>query len=300
MKVAITGATGLIGKKIVKKLVDRGDQVLVLTRSVEKTKGLFSANVDLVEWDIKSKDLQTKLEGVDAIIHLAGENVMGKRWNDEHKNKILESRIIGTRSIVDAIYKMENRPKVLVGASAVGYYGNREIQVDELSNVGTGFLADVVKAWENETVKVEMLNVRRVNVRIGIVLDKNEGALAKLLTPFRLFVGGALGSGNQWFPWVHVEDVVDLFLFSLDNNINGVVNAVSPDIVRMNEFCKVLGKMMKRPSNFNVPEFVLKLVIGEAAEVILTGANVSPKRTIELGYKFIYPNLKSALKEILE
>lgn len=300
MKVAITGATGLIGKKIVKKLVDRGDQVLVLTRSVEKTKGLFSANVDLVEWDIKSKDLQTKLEGVDAIIHLAGENVMGKRWNDEHKNKILESRIIGTRSIVDAIYKMENRPKVLVGASAVGYYGNREIQVDELSNVGTGFLADVVKAWENETVKVEMLNVRRVNVRIGIVLDKNEGALAKLLTPFRLFVGGALGSGNQWFPWVHVEDVVDLFLFSLDNNINGVVNAVSPDIVRMNEFCKVLGKMMKRPSYFNVPEFVLKLVIGEAAEVILTGANVSPKRTIELGYKFIYPNLKSALKEILE
>ncbi|MBX3009287.1 MAG: TIGR01777 family oxidoreductase [Melioribacteraceae bacterium] len=300
MKVAITGATGLIGKKIVKKLVDRGDQVLVLTRSVEKTKGLFSANVDLVEWDIKSKDLQTKLEGVDAIIHLAGENVMGKRWNDEHKNKILESRIIGTRSIVDAIYKMENRPKVLVGASAVGYYGNSEIQVDELSNVGTGFLADVVKAWENETVKVEMLNVRRVNVRIGIVLDKNEGALAKLLTPFRLFVGGALGSGNQWFPWVHVEDVVDLFLFSLDNNINGVVNAVSPDIVRMNEFCKVLGKMMKRPSYFNVPEFVLKLVIGEAAEVILTGANVSPKRTIELGYKFIYPNLKSALKEILE
>lgn len=300
MKVAITGATGLIGKKIVKKLVDRGDQVLVLTRSVEKTKGLFSANVDLVEWDIKSKDLHTKLEGVDAIIHLAGENVMGKRWNDEHKNKILESRIIGTRSIVDAIYKMENRPKVLVGASAVGYYGNREIQVDELSNVGTGFLADVVKAWENETVKVEMLNVRRVNVRIGIVLDKNEGALAKLLTPFRLFVGGPLGSGKQWFPWVHVDDVVDLFLFSLDNNVNGVLNAVSPEIVRMNEFCKVLGKVMKRPSYFNIPEFVLKLVIGEAAEVILTGANVSPKRTIELGYKFIYPNLKSALKEILE
>lgn len=299
MKVAITGATGLIGKKIVKKLIERGDQVLVLTRSVEKTKGLFSANVDLVEWDIKSKDLHTKLEGVDAVIHLAGENVMGKRWNAQHKKKILESRVLGTRSIVDAIYKMDNRPKVLVGASAVGYYGNSEIQVDESSTVGAGFLADVVKAWEDETAKVELLNVRRVNVRIGIVLDKNDGALGKLLTPFRFFVGGPLGSGKQWFPWVHVDDVVDLFLFSLDNNINGVLNAVSPEIVRMNEFCKILGTVMNRPYFFNVPEFILKLVVGEAAEVILTGANVTPNRTIELGYKFRYPKLQSALEEIL-
>lgn len=299
MKVAITGATGLIGKKIVKKLIERGDQVLVLTRSVEKTKGLFSANVDLVEWDIKSKDLHTNLEGVDAVIHLAGENVMGKRWNAGHKKKILESRVLGTRSIVDAIYKMDNRPKVLVGASAVGYYGNSEIQVDESSTVGAGFLADVVKAWEDETAKVELLNVRRVNVRIGIVLDKNDGALGKLLTPFRFFVGGPLGSGKQWFPWVHVDDVVDLFLFSLDNNINGVLNAVSPEIVRMNVFCKILGKVMKRPYLFNVPEFILKLVVGEAAEVILSGANVTPNRTIELGYKFRYPKLQSALEEIL-
>jgi hypothetical protein len=224
---------------------------------------------------------------------------MGKRWDSEHKKKILDSRVIGTRSIVDAIYKMENRPKVLVGASAVGYYGKSEKQVDELSNGGTGFLADVVKAWECEAAKVEQLNVRRVNVRIGIVLDKNEGALAKLLTPFKFFIGGPLGSGKQWFPWIHVDDVVDLFLYSIDNNINGVVNAVAPEIVRMNEFCSVLGKVMKRPSYFKVPEFILRVVIGEAAEEILSGANIYPKRTIELGYKFHYPNLKSALKEIL-
>jgi uncharacterized protein (TIGR01777 family) len=299
MKVAITGATGLIGKKIVKKLVEGGDQVLVLTRSIEKTRGIFPPEVDLAKWDIRSKEWHKVLEGVDAIVHLAGENVMGKRWNNEHKKKILESRVLGTRSIVDAIYKMGSRPKVLVGASAVGYYGNSEKQVDELSNEGAGFLADVVKAWECETAKVEQLNVRRVNVRIGIVIDKKEGALAKLLTPFKYFIGGPLGSGKQWFPWIHVDDVVDLFLYSIHSDINGAVNAVSPGIVRMNEFCSVLGKVMKRPSFFKVPEFILRIVIGEAAEEILSGANIYPKRTIELGYKFRYPNLQSALKEIL-
>ena len=299
-KIVLTGATGFLGKKIVRKLIDRGDEICILTRSVENAKKIFPTVNSIIEWSPDSNVWHSSLEGADAVINLAGENVLARRWIEEHMRKILSSRVNSVQSLISAIEHVKNRPKVFISASAVGYYGNREEAVDENSKRGKDFMADVVTKWENETKKIDTFAVRRVNIRIGIVLDKKNGALAKMILPFKFFIGGSLGSGAQWFPWVHVDDVIGIFLFVLDNdNVNGILNAVSPNPVRMNEFCKTLGMVMKRPSMFRVPEFVLKILLGEAAQIILGGAKVNPKRTEEFGYKFEYSGLTEALKNLL-
>lgn len=299
-KIVLTGATGFLGKKIVRKLIDRGDEVCILTRSVENAKKIFPRANSIIEWNPGSNSWYSSLEGADAVINLAGENILARRWNEEHKRKILLSRVNSVQSLIHAIEHVKSRPKVFISASAVGYYGNREEAVDENSNHGKDFMADVVTKWENETKKIDTLAVRRVNIRIGIVLDKKNGALARMILPFKFFIGGPLGSGVQWFPWVHVDDVVGIFLFALDNeNVDGILNAVSPNPVRMNDFCKTLGMVMKRPSMFRVPEFVLIILLGEAAQVILSGAKVNPKRTEEFGYRFEYSELTEALKNLL-
>lgn len=301
MKIAVTGATGLIGKKITDRLISRGDEVWILSRSESNSKKIFPGAQKHILWDYKKKDWFSKLEGCDAIIHLAGENVMGKRWNAVHKKNIMESRVLGTRSLIDAVYNLQEKPKAFICASASGFYGNREEQVDEFSKPGSGFLAEVVNAWEEEAAKIEFLKIRRVSIRTGIVLDKNEGALEKMLLPFKYFIGGPIGSGMQWFPWIHIEDVIELFLFALDNNsVKGDFNAVSTQQIRMNEFTAALGKVLNRPSFFRVPAFVLKLVIGEAAEVVLGGANIYPKRTLEAGFKFKFTEIESALRDIFK
>ncbi len=295
-KVVITGATGFIGKKIVQKLIERGDEATIFTRSIEKAKQFIPNEAEFVEWDYKLNDWRSYLEGKDAVIHLAGENVMAKRWNDAHKKNILSSRVNSTRQLVNAIGTLNNKPKVFISASAVGYYGNSEEPVTEESKPGNDFLAQVVKAWEREAAEVEQKGVRRISIRIGIVLDKNEGALARMITPFKFFIGGPLGTGWQWFPWIHIDDVVGLFLFALDNEkVYGALNAASPNPVRMNEFASTLGAVMKRPSFFKVPSLVLRLVLGEGAEVVLGGAMVKPKRVELLGYKFKYELLEHAL-----
>ncbi len=299
-KITVTGATGFIGKKIVTKLIERGDEVCILTRSVETAKKIFPLAKDIVGWKPDSNTWHSSLEGKDAVINLAGENIMAHRWNEEHKHKILSSRVNSVGSLINAIKNATIKPKVFISASAIGYYGSTEQAVDENSAPGKDFIADLVKQWENETTKIDALEVRRVNIRIGIVLDKKEGALAKMILPFELFLGGPLGTGTQWFPWVHIDDVVGIFLFALDNeNVNEILNAVSPNPVRMNEYCRVLGNVMKRPSMFRVPEFVLKILFGEASQVILSGAKVIPKRTVEFGYKIVYPDLREALRNLL-
>ncbi|MFA3784055.1 TIGR01777 family oxidoreductase [Melioribacteraceae bacterium 4301-Me] len=307
-KVILTGSTGLIGKKLFLKLKEKEYDVIIFSRNLDRAKRINFGAKDYVHWDVKSAndlkgkhDWEKQLEEVHAIIHLAGENIMAKRWTSGHKKKILESRIYGTRSLVDAVSNIQNKPKVFICASAVGYYGNSENEVDENSPSGNGFLVEVVKKWEEEAAKIEDLNVRRVSIRLGIVLDKNEGALPKLLLPFKLFMGGYLGSGKQWFPWIHIEDVVNIFLFALENNqIAGALNAVSPNPVRMKEFCKILGKVMNRPSYLNVPAFAIKAVLGEAANSILEGAKVIPLKAFSNGYKFSFDKLEDALRNILE
>ncbi len=299
-KVILTGATGLIGKNIADKLIQRGDEVTIFTRSVDKAKLVIPNAVEYVAWNYEQDDWKKKLDGKDAVIHLAGENVMAKRWNVEHKKNIYNSRVATTRSLVRAIENVKDKPNVLISASAVGYYGNSEEPVTEESKHGKDFLANVVRDWEKETEEISRHGVRRVNIRTGIVLDKHEGALARMITPYKFFIGGPLGSGRQWFPWIHLEDVAGIFLFALDNeNVHGALNAVSPNPLRMNEFCNTLGAAMHRPSLFKVPAFVLKIIFGEAAEVLLSGAKVIPERTMGEGYKFRFENIENALKNLL-
>jgi uncharacterized protein len=296
--IVITGATGVIGKKITAALLERGDRVTILTRSVDKAAILFPGAEIMGR---ENGDLHSVLDAKDGVISLAGENVMGRRWSEEHKKKILESRVNTTRTLIEAIEQTVIKPAAFVSASAVGYYGSSEKPVDESSPRGNGFLAGIAEAWEEETKKIDRLRIRRVNIRIGLVLDKKEGTLAKLIVPYRYFIGGPLGSGNQWFPWIHIEDIVSLFLFALDNaNVNGIINGVAPDPLRMVQFCRILGRVMKRPSFIKIPSFILRLVLGEASEVILGGAQTYPTRTVSSGYKFKYPDAESALRNLLD
>ena len=300
-KIVIAGATGLIGKRICSKLIERGDEVTILTRSVDNAKTAIPRAAKYVYWNLFLSDWMKELEGAEAVINLAGENLMAKRWTDAHKKNIRDSRIITTAKLIEAISCLKVKPKVFISASAVGFYGSTENEVDETSKMGEGFLAELVNDWEKETQKVDELNIRRINVRIGIVLDKNEGALAKMITPFKFFVGGPLGSGNQWMPWIHINDLTNIFLFSVDNdNVKGIINGVTPNPVRMNEFAGTIGKVLNRPSIFKVPGFVLKIILGEAASVVLEGANVKPKKLQTLGYKFLYDDLEKALTAILK
>ena len=299
-KIIITGATGFLGKRITEELISRGDEVTIFTRSVKNAKKNISNAYDYVELYPELNNWYKKMEDKDAVVHLAGENVMAKRWNDERKKNILMSRVEGTRSLVNAIEQLKNKPEVFISASAVGFYGNSEKPVNENSTPGKDFLSGVVTAWESEARKVESYGVRRVSVRIGIVLDASEGALAPMINQFKFFAGGPIGNGEQWFPWIHIEDVVKIFLFAIDNqNVGRVLNASSPNPMRMNEFCKTLGSVMHRPSLFKVPSFIIKILFGEAAEVLLNGAQVIPEKTIRTGYKFKFETAEEALKNLL-
>ena len=300
-RIIITGATGLIGSAIAKKLIGRREEVIVFSRSPKEAKSKVTGAYEYVKWNYDEVgDWVKSIENADAIIHLAGENVMSKRWNDDHKRKVLASRVDGTLNLVSAIEKAKRKPSVFVCASAIGYYDySVDIIVDETSLPGTSFLSDVTNKWELAAAEVEKYGVRRVSIRIGIVLDKNDGALAKMITPFKFFVGGSIGSGKQWMPWIHIDDIANLFIYAIDNNLSGPLNGVASNPVRMKEFAKALGKVLNRPSLFPVPEFLLQLVIGEGAEVILNGSKVLPNKTIEMGYKFEFIELESALKDVL-
>jgi uncharacterized protein len=301
-KIIITGATGLIGKKLSSALIKRGDEVIIFSRNIDKAKQIIPGARDYIEWNYHQKEKwQNALNDKDAVIHLAGANLFGKRWNEEYKNKILESRKLSTHNLIEAIKESSSKPKVFICSSAIGYFGNcGETELAEESEAGKDFLANVCKIWEDEAAKVEELGVRRVSVRTGIVLSPEEGALKQMLLPFYFFVGGPLGNGRQWLPWIHIDDIVQIYLFTLDNTeIKKSVNAASPNPVRMKEFAKTLGKVLKRPSLFTVSEFMLKLAVGEAAETITSSAKVIPKKLLASDYKFKFEKLRSALEDLL-
>jgi len=317
-KIIITGATGLIGTHIVNKLIMHGDETIVLTRNIENAKIKIPGAKSFFKWNPnnnfeteKNKEWVNAVEETDAIINLAGENIMSKRWSDSRKQKIFSSRVNSVKLLYSAVSQSKKRPEVFISASAIGYYG-KELKGDvtEESTAGTDFLSDVVKQWEDEQRKFENLgiqnasiqnaSIRNASIRIGIVLDKDAGALNKMLLPFKLFIGGPLGKGTQWFPWVHIDDIADIFLFVLDNkNVQGEINAVSPHPVTMNDFVKILGKVIKRPSVIKVPEFVLKIVMGEASGLVTKGVKVIPQKLIKYGYNFNYDNVEKALINLL-
>ena len=301
-KIVVTGATGLIGQELCKNLHKNGDVVTVFTREVDKGKKILPFLNNFIEWDYSKPELwKNQIEGKDVIIHLAGANIFGKRWTDSYKRTIIRSRKLATKCLVDAIEMIKNKPKVFISSSAVGYYrdnGNEEITEDSPS--GSDFLSMVCRSWENEAMQVEKLGVRRVSIRTGIVLSSKDGTLKKMLLPFKLFAGGSIGNGNQWFPWIHIEDIVGIYLFALNNEINGAFNGTSPNPVTMKEFTKTLGKVLNRPSLFTVPEFVIELAVGEGAQSILASLKVMPKKLLDNSYQFKYGRLEPALKSLLK
>lgn len=299
--VIVTGATGLIGTALCRSLIKKNYNVIVFTRDINKAKSEVPFINSFVKWDyMKPEEWMNAVDKSFAVIHLAGANLFSKRWNENYKKLILESREVSTRNIVHSIAEANQKPSVMITSSAVGIYGSRGDEIlTESSNPGSGFLSTVCKAWEYEASRVEDYGVRRVSIRTGVILNKHEGALKEMLLPFRLFVGGPLGSGNQWFSWIHLKDIVNIYIYALENNISGPVNGSSPNPVTMNDFAKHLGKVLSRPSIFKVPEFALKIIVGESASSVAASLRVIPEKLNQQNFPFEYPNLIDALHDIL-
>lgn len=301
LRIAITGSTGLVGKVLVPFLLKEGHQVTQISRQ----KSIPGPETPLIVWDPDAGILDAAaLEGFDVVFHLAGAGV-GERWDvKDYKKTILDSRVKGTALLCRTLAGLTRKPKVLLSASATGYYGNQTPNaiLGEESPVGEGFLANVCKQWEDETKPAKEAWIRVVNLRIGVVLSRKGGALAKMWTPFQLGVGGKLGTGRQMMSWIALDELPWIFLFLINSqHIEGPVNITSPHPVTNEEFTKTLGDVIKRPTIFPVPAFMIKLMFGEMGEVLLLGGNyVVPKRLQEMGYKYAYPHLKAALIKAIE
>jgi uncharacterized protein (TIGR01777 family) len=323
MRVTLTGATGLIGPRVVAALRARGDDVTALSRDPERARrrlesstrlswpeqggdpsaGAPAGGLEAAHWDpMREPAPAHALAGHDAVVHLAGENI-AQRWTPNAKRAIRESRTVGTRHLVQglALLGEQERPSVLVGGSAIGYYGpHGEEPIDEEVPCGDDFLAGTCGAWESETVAAERFGMRVVRVRTGVVLDRRGGALAKMLPPFRAGVGGAVAGGRQYISWVHPDDLVGIVLSAIDTDTwSGPVNATAPQPERNRDFSKALGRVLHRPSLLPVPGLALKVLYGEMAQIVTTGARVLPARALVLGYEFRYPRLEPALRAAL-
>ncbi len=305
-KILITGATGLIGKKIVYELSKQSTFIKIISTDADKARQIFKdqPRVQAYNWsDFKNlSDLSELVGDVDAVINLAGVNVGESRWNNDFKNKIYHSRIDTTKSIVDAIAVCKKRPECLINASAVGIYGFRgDEELDEDSGPGDDFLARLCIEWESEALKAAQFDVRVVTVRAGIVLEKNEGALKNFLLPFKFSIGTYMGSGKQWLPWIHIEDVAAMYIFALENNkLYGAVNAVAPELVTNKEFVKMIGSIYKKNILLPVPEIALRIGVGEFAGNLVTGQKVYSRKSSVLSFSYKYPELKMALKNLLD
>lgn len=289
----ITGATGLVGTALQRSFAGKGHEMLLASRGEPK-------RPEDIQWDVEGGFSQPeRLEGLDAVIHLAGESVFGLRWTDDKKKAIRDSRVLGTRNIVDALSKLKNRPKVLVAASAIGFYGEHgDEEMTESAAAGDTFLADVSKAWESEARRAEDAGIRTVLLRTGIVLSKDGGALGTMLTPFKMGVGGVVGNGQQWMSWISLDDHVAAIEYAIDHEeLRGAVNSTSPHPVTNEEFTKTLGAVVYRPTFIPVPEFVVSMVLGEMGdELLLTSTKVLPKRLLDAGFDFQYPDLRAAIE----
>lgn len=295
MKVLIAGASGLVGSALIPALEAEGAEVTRLVRT--------SAGAGEVEWHPNNDQIDaTKLEGFDAIINFAGENIAGGRWTDDVKRKIHDSRVNGTHLLSEAIAGLKQQPKVFLCASATGIYGDRgDETLDEQSDSGGGFLAGVCREWEQATEPAAAAGVRTVNLRFGPILAREGGMLSKLLTPFKMGMGGKVGSGKQFISWVAIDDVVGAIKLALkDESIRGPLNIVSPHPVTNEEFTKTLGHVLSRPTALSVPAFAARLAFGEMAdEMLLTSQRVIPKRLNDAGFEFEYPELEGAFRKYL-
>ncbi|HYJ47449.1 MAG TPA: TIGR01777 family oxidoreductase [Pyrinomonadaceae bacterium] len=297
MKILITGSTGLVGTALARSLKAKGHEVVRLVRHKTNEGGTE------VFWDPEQGTLDpAELEGIDAAVHLAGENLAEGKWTEEKKRRIRESRVKGTRLLSETLAKLKRQPRVLVSASAVGFYGDRGDELlNEQSASGSDFLAEVCREWELATQPAAQAGVRVVNLRFGVIFSGEGGALKKMLLPFKLGVGGSLGGGEQYMSWITLDDAVGAIVFALENEtLRGPVNAVAPSAATNREFTKALGGALSRPTIFPIPSFAARLVFGEMADAtLLSSQRVEPQRLKEAGYIFKYPELKGALKHVL-
>lgn len=304
MAVLITGASGLVGRRLL-DLFRGTHEVVVTTRDEARARDVFEGSgvSRIVEWDLGSARTDASLwDGIDAIVHLAGESVAGHRWNAEVKRRIRASRIDGTRAVVDSLEGLgAERPSTFVCASAVGYYGDRgDEQLPEESDRGEGFLADVCAEWEAEADRATELGVRVARMRTGIVLDPAGGALGQMLPVFRWGVGGRLGNGRQWMPWIHHRDLANLYRAAVDDErFEGAINASAPEPVRNAEFTRALGRVLRRPACLPVPKFALRLAVGELAGDLVASQRVIPARALDNGFEFAHGELEAALEQLL-
>ncbi len=325
-RVIVTGATGLIGRRLCAKLEAKGYRVVVFSRNPEAARRSMRNAGEFIAWTpSESGPWAAAVDGAYGIIHLAGANTFGKRWSKAYKQEIRDSRVIGTRGLVNAMRAAAHKPEVFVCGTAVGYYGHRDdTELDENASPGNDFLAEVVEDWEAEAAQAEQLGVRTVFLRTavvigsnrpgmslpidlrraslsrpGVVLNFENGALPLMALPYRLFIGGPIGSGKQWFSWIHIEDEVGLIMLALEHpEARGPINAAAPEPLTNREFGKAIGKVLNRPSWLPMPVFALKLLLGDVADTLSKGQRVVPRKALELGYQFKYPTAEDALRQL--
>jgi len=297
MNILVSGSTGLIGTSLVPFLTTGGHRVVRLVRTPDL------AREDTVYWNPAKGELDAnRLEGMEAAVHLAGENIADRRWNAEQKARIRDSRVQGTRLLCETLARLRQPPRVLVSASAIGFYGNRGDEVlTETSSAGNGFLPDVCREWEAATKAAEKAGIRVVNLRFGIILSPKGGALAKMLTPFRLGLGGRIGNGSQWMSWIALDDALGSIYHALaTETLSGPVHAVAPNPVTNRDFTKTLGRVLWRPTLFPMPAFMARLAFGEMADDLLLGSTrVRPDKLLQTGYRFLYADLERSLRHLL-
>ena len=303
MKTAITGATGFIGKGLTEFLLANGHEVTVLSRHPRQAETEFGEKVRALRWSPDNKAaLVGELNGIDALVNLAGENIGSSLWTASKRKRILESRLAAGKLVTDVVASLSRKPGVLIQASAVGFYGSRGDEIlDEMSPAGDGFLADVVRKWEDSTKEVEAFDVRRIIIRTGVVFASNGGALPKLAMPYRLMFGTILGSGKQWVPWIDYKDELEAIYFLMTQRFSsGVYNLVSPNPARMEEVCAAVGEALHRPTIIHMPASVLKAALGKMAEeTILPSQRVAPSKLAQAGFAFKHAGVNATINELL-
>ncbi len=296
MKILITGASGLIGSQLQRSFAGKGYEMLLASRGSPAKPGQ-------ILWDpTKGFESPEQLERIDAVVHLAGESISALRWSDEKKRAIRDSRVHGTRTLVDALAQLRAKPKVFVSASATGFYGDRGDEImTETTPAGDTFLAATTAEWEAEASRAQDLGIRTVLIRTGVVLSKDGGALGTMLTPFKFGVGGVVGSGNQWMSWISMEDIVEIYNLAIENeNLQGPINAVAPNPVTNKEFTKALGDVIHRPTILPLPAFAVNLVFGEMGDaLLLDSTRVLPKRLLDQKFEFLFTRGRPALENAL-
>ena len=300
MKIIVAGGTGFIGHHVCQTLIENEHHVTVLTRNATQARAHCPREVSVVDWGTLKKETEQTIGGVDAFINLAGAPIADARWTPTRKQLLIDSRIDTTRQLVESMGRVSEKPQVFINASGIGYYGaNEKDTLSETSPPGQGFLAELCQKWEHEANRAAKHGVRVICLRIGMVLGSDGGALNKMKTPFKLFVGGPISPGTQKISWIHRHDLARLIIWLLDQTtLSGPINAVAPQCVTMNEFCSKLGDALHRPSWMPVPAFALKLLLGELSDMLITGQHVVSRVNRNAGFSFKYPTLEQALQSI--